>query len=124
MSYQGQSDNDREREWRTGGKATDGRTVLDGLCGDLVLGVLVVFALDLDDDVVALRETSITTGLEAVAAGSTGIGGGEGGTLAALVTSGADEGLELLCGHRGSGFGRGEGGFGWEAAHGLGVFIR
>ena len=82
-----------------------------------MLRVLVVLALDLDDDVVALREASIAAGLEAVAAGSTRICGVEGGALAALVACGTNERLHRLHGGRDGGSGR-RGGFGWEAAHG------
>ena len=100
------------------------RTVLDGLCGDLVVGVLVVLGLDLDDDVVALCEPGVAAGLEAVAAGSASVGRVEGRALAALVLGRANERLKgrHVCGG-GFGGGRRERS-GGEAAHGGGYLCR
>lgn len=46
--------NEHPRDRRTAGfeRWRSRRTVLDGLCGDLVIGLLVVLSLDADDDVV------------------------------------------------------------------------
>lgn len=89
-------------------------TVLNGLSRDLVVGVLVVLALDLHDDVVALSEAGVASGLEAIAASSTGVSGGEGRTVAVLVDVGANELVELHSRRCWGGMG---GGFGWKAAH-------
>ena len=95
-------------------------TVLDGLCGDLVVGVLVVLALYADDDVVALCEAAVTAGLEAVATSSAGVGGVEGRALA-VIAGGTSERLHLLSGH--GGLSGGEEGLGGEAgAHGWGIY--
>ena len=76
-------------------------TVLNGVGGDFVLGLLVVLGLDLDNDVVALRKAGVAASLEAVAVGRTGVCGLEGGPLA-LVVLRADEGEHL--GHGCGGF--------------------
>ena len=67
-------------------------TILDAVCRDFVFRFLIIYALDLDDEIVTLCEASVLTRLETVTSRSSGICSGEGGTFSTFaIPSWSDE---------------------------------
>ena len=90
-AYSGTRGHEHGKRW----KEHTTRTVLDGLCGDFMLRVLVSVALDLYDDVAALGEAGVLASLETVPAGGAGVDRVERRPFV-LVDVGAHEGVQLL----------------------------